>query len=249
VSNFYYVRPDESFYGGTASGGTIATDFNRNWLVDGRPGRPAKATTTGMAWTVLPAASVANCGLVAVCNHNLDAAIVIAVTGGLAGNITVPTHPADGIPLNPFTLFTPATVSTLTLTASGNSVAVVVGEIYAGRYRTLERQIRLESSHAPIDPLEWEGEFGSVPPYDAGIAARTLRGTTYVTAAGLADIQAWYESTRRGTRPTLIVPDSLTNDAWLVTFSYRYAPIKAPDGSTHLYRVELEFVEVPRTRW
>ena len=246
--SFLYVRPDESLLFGTATG-TVDANFDANWLVDGRAGRPAKRTGNP-SWAITAPSAISLFDLLAVVNHTVDAARAINITGDVSGTVTPGTLPGDAIPLNPFTTFTPTTVNTVTVGVTSNSVAVVIGEVYGGRSRSLERSIRLSgSAFAPMDPLEWEGEFGSIPPYESGLAARTLNGDTVVSATGLADIEAWWQSTRRGTRPTLIVPISSVNDAWLVTFKYSYEVIKNPSTGGHLYRVQFEFKELPRTRW
>lgn len=247
---FYYLRPDESLWGGSASG-AVAADFDAAWLVDGRPGRPAKGASGTVSWGIQAPSAIAGFSIIAVCNHNVDAGRDIEITGDVTATLTVPAWGKDGIPLNPFALVTPASLSSFSVDVAGNSAPVVVGEVVGGPARTLERQLRLESNFEALEPLAWDGRFGSVPPYDEGTASRMLKGTTFVTGQGYADIQAWYESTRRGTRPTLIVPDSATNDAWLVTFKWAAAPLKVPSSTyaDQVWRVELEFYEVPRTRW
>ena len=245
--SFLYVRPDESVMFAPCSG-TVDTDFNVNWLTDGRVGRPAKRTGNP-SWTITPGAAVASLGLFAAVNHTVDAARAITIGGTTSATITPGALPADGIPLNPFITATPASVSSITIAVSSNSVAVVMGEFYAGRYRTLERSIRLGAHRTPSPVLEWQGEFGSVPPYEPPLAMRVLTGETIVSATGLAEIEDWHASTRRGTRPTLIVPIDTVNDAWLVTFTYEVEYIKNPSTGAHVYRVSLTFTEQARTRW
>lgn len=243
--DFFYVRPDESLMF-MAVAGTVDADFENDWLVDGRPGRPIKRTgDPSLTITVSPAVSVS---LLACCNHNVDAGNTIDVTGDATATITAGTLPKNGIPLNPFTTINAVSVSSLVVAVTGNSVATVIGEFYAGTKRTLPRQLRPGRVYTPGAPYTWEGDFGSQPPYDTGVAQRRLSGELVTDDAGLADIQSWYESTREGTRPTLIVPEHDKNDAWLVVFQFR-SRVLWRNGSQTAHVVELEFMELPRSRW
>jgi hypothetical protein len=125
----------------------------------------------------------------------------------------------------------------------------IVGELYAGRSRTLERDLFADPDFDPADVFEWEGEFSSLAPYDPGIDFRRLKGRTLVSQTGMDDIEAWWTSTRRGTRPTLIVPFENKNDAWLVIFRYSATATFAKAATGQHYLVTFEFLELPRYRW
>jgi hypothetical protein len=242
--SFLYCRPDESFLYGSVTG-TVEATYDQDWLVDGRPGYPVRGTT-GLALTATaPAARMV--GLIAVVNHNLTG--TVAITGGLTATVPAATIGGDGIPLNPFVLTTPTSATSLVMTVT--QTPSIVGLLYAGQKRTLERQLQTQPVFDPGEPFAWEGEYGGIGPYDAGVAARRLTGETIVSDTGLAEIKAWYLSTRQGTRPSLIVPIDTVNDAWLVTFRYTWIPklIHQADGRRSIHVVQFEFVEIPRLRW
>lgn len=241
---FRYSRPDESFVGGSASG-SVDADFTASSLVNGAAGDPVKKTG-GLSMTATGLAAV-NVGVVAAINTNA-AAGTITIGGGVTASITVPALTAtNAVPLNPYALVSTVSASSVTMSTSGS----VMGELWVGAIRTLERGLMVDADMGNEETYEWEGEFGSIPPNDTGVEARTLTGTAVVSETGLAEIQAWYRSTHRGALPTLIIPFDGVNDAWLVTFSYSVAITwKHPSGGTaSIYKISFTFKELPRTRW
>ncbi len=241
---FYYMRPDEIWsFDGTVTGG-VDTDYLAAWVADRRVGRPARSNASTFSYTISnPSGEV---GMVVVANHNLDLGATINV---FSTSFTVSTEARpDGIPLSPFFIRTPANTTTLTVASSTAQANVpVIGEIFAGKYRTLPRSLRLadaefEHHQYGIDP---QAEFASIQPYDKGMASRTLVGSVVVTSSEFADLRGWYEAQRGFSKPSVIVPDGSVKDAWVVrlnTFSYR-----KHDESLH--EVRLEFTEYPRSRW
>lgn len=243
MQDFHYVRPDEMWSLDGAVSGGADTSYLDDWLVDGRPGRPVRATSGSPSWTVTnPSKDV---GLIAVCNHNVDAGRTINITGGLTTSLTGPTLPASGIPLNPWVSVSETSVSTLTLAISSNSVPVFIGEFVAGKKRTLERSLIKEARFEQVYQTVRHGaEFDSLMPHDKGLVSRRLNGMLLLTSSGFDDVQAWVDSTRGGSRQTLIVPDTAKQDAWLVEIvEFSYVRQAA------LYRVSIAFQEYPRSRW
>ena len=243
---FLYSCPDESVIGATVTG-TVDDDFQPEWLTDGLPGFPVK--TTGNLSLALALASPVSVGIVAAVNHTVSPGNTVDLTGDLTATITAHAARRHNIPRNPFTLIAPAVnVDSLTVAVTGNTGAVIIGEFWAGTLRTLEWPLFIEPDYNPGEPFQWEA---SLAPYDDGQEVRRLAGDTILTDTGLADLAGWWESTRKGTLPSLIVPDSLVNDAWLVTFrfSQRSVWMHDTDPLQSLHKVRLEFVELPRTRW
>lgn len=245
---FYYSRFDESFGGGTVTG-TVESTYNANHLLDPSPLRPVRGTTGLTLTATAPAARMV--GIIAMLNANLTGTSSV-------GAFTVPaaTLGADGIYLNSFVTMTPGSLSSLVMTVS--QTPSIVGGLWAGVRRQLERQLLVEPTFDMGEPKEWEGEAPSFPPYDPGISdRRRLTGTTIVSDSGLEAIHAWYRSTRKGTLPSLIVPIGDINDAWLVTFRYTWNPYSylsadiraASPMARSLHRVAFEFTEIPRVRW
>ena len=243
---FLYVMPSEMWALDapvtTASGSTDA-DYVDDWLTDRRASRPARATSGSVTWSITAASG--EVGLIAMVNHNVTTTVTIG--GGVSTTLTIPTLPPNGIPLNPFATVTPAAITSLTVAVSGSATAVTIGELIAGKYRTLSLAPFLGDTELEARDFRNEpgGSFGGVLPYDRGIIARTLTGTQVYPASERAVLQQWFEGQRSGSKPSLIVPNSSVNDAWLcqmTAFSYRQV---GPDA----WRVTLSFEEYPRIRW
>lgn len=241
---FGYVRPDESFMGGSVSG-SVDTTYEAGWLVNGAPNRPVSG---GSGLTLTVTATSQMISYVAVVNHNLTG--TVAISGGVTATIPAATLDANGIPLNSGVAITPVTAGGLVMTVAESPS--IVGELVAGRLRTLERQLLVDPEFGEAEPFEWLGEAQSIPPYDPGVTgSRTIAGDVLVTQAGLEEILAMVRSTRRGTRPLLILPIDRVNDPWLVTVRCTWAPHIAGKSGVHrgIARVHLEFTEIPRVRW
>lgn len=241
---FLYMRPDEwaSLSATvTTSAGATDSDYIDDWVADGRPGRPAKSTTGTVTWSLT--FSSAEVGLVAICNCNSD--VNVTIGGTVSGTVTAGALQPNGIRLNGFQTFTPASGTTLTVAVSGAASAVTLGEVMAGKYRTLTAP-RFDSTLSENDfGLSAEAEFASIHPFDRGLVARTLKGSQLYTTADRDLILAWQRAQRANSRPSLIVPDSTVNDAWVVLLS----PIEYTQVGPGLWEVELEFQEYPRSRW
>jgi hypothetical protein len=244
VAEFYYVRPDEmvTLYAGVSA--TVATDYVDDWLCDGRPGRPIRATGTTFSATITPL-SAGEVGLVAVAHHNLTAAVTFG--GDITATVTPGTVPPNGIPLNPYAAITPvAGVDNITISTTGNTSTVVIGEVIAGRMRTLTRPVYSQDETGMEDFTRTMAlDLSSMPPYDGGLYRRTWSGKFIVATATRDLITAWYQAQRAGTRPSLIVPEPSVNDAWL---GFLRPPSFSPAGGIY-WSVSMSFEEIPRVRW
>lgn len=241
-----FCRPDESFLYGTVTG-TVDTDYDPDWLLDGRPGFPVHRATGGLALTAT-ALAARDVSILALINHNI--AGTVAITGGVTATIPAATLEADGIYLNSFVRIA-TVVGATSLVMTSAAAPATVGLLYAGKVRDFERDLAVDDAEFSelSTPFVWEGD---IPPYDDGYSEpRRLAGSCIVSGTGLADLRAWARSTRKGTRPSLLVPFESTNDAWLVTFRLSWQPlhVKESDAALSSYRARLEFVEIPRVRW
>lgn len=243
--DLYYCRPDENrLYGATVttSVGTTDTTYLDEWLCDGRGGRPVKATSGTVTWSAT--FSSAEVGIVAVCSTNSD--VNATIGGTVSGTVTAGSVQPNGIRLNGFLAPTPATGTTLTVGFSGAAAAVVVGEVIAGKRRTLTRPVYTGDDtevddHTPNRPMDQM----FIPPYDDGMVQRTWSATFIVTTTERDNIVEWYLAQRGGNRPSLVVPDPSVNDAWLCFLQKpSFRPV-----SGRLWSVVLTIVEVPRVRW
>lgn len=238
------MRPDENVVrGGTVSGGAAST-YDDDWLVDGR-GRPAKATSGTISWAIT-APAAGEIGLVVVHSHNIDPALAITISGGVSVAMAGPAVRANRIPVNPHGSPTPASTASLTVAVTGNSAAVTIGEVLAGKKRTLSGGWLLDSFkwwYLDVGKVDSGSEVGSVPPYDRRLVARALSGDFYFTEAERPDIEAWFEGSRNESRPGVIVPFS-TNDAWVGTLvSAEFHPVSTE------YIGSVEFHEWIRKGW
>lgn len=241
---FLYVRSDEvwSRNGGVSLGvGVIDATYDTDWLVDGRTAYPLRVQGTSLTATITnPSGSV---NLVALASTNVSVATTI--TGGVSGSIVAGALGEDGIRLNPFVSVALTAITTLTAAIATNANAVTVGELIAGRARTLwpgppETDLQ-DVDFARLD----RGESRSVQPFDRGLAGRTLKFSQIYTQAQLAELQSWQRSQRSGSLTSYIVPDDTVNDLWpgyLLPLKYRRLR-----GGMNL--VQVEFIEDPRTRW
>lgn len=243
-----YCRPDESFLYGTVAG-TVDATYEADWLLDGRPGYPVRKTSGGLSLTCTSLAP-RTLSVIAAINHNISG--TIGITGDTTQTIPAATLGEDGIYFNSFKRFTPvATADDIVMAAAGTPA--IVGLLYAGTARDLERDLSADDSgFDEAEPFAWEGEHGLVPPHDPGVSdPRRLTGSVVMSGTGLAEIRAWYLSTRKGARPSLFVPFESVNDAWLVRFKYRVKPLKVNETTAALstYLVTFDILEIPRLRW
>lgn len=243
---FLYMRPDEiaTYSTGvsvTASPGTD-TDYQASWAADQRPGRPWRSSSGTFSLRLdFPSAEV---GMVVVANHNLDPSKLITV---FSTSFTVSSEtPPDGIPSNAYLTRTPANTTTLTVgsTSSSNSANPVIGEVLAGKYRTLTRGLRIADTefeeHAyGLDP---QAEFSSLNAYDKGLTNQGITGSVIVSSSEFDDLRGWFRSQRGWSKPGVAV---INGTALVVRMdSFRYRPI-----DDALYDVRVAFTEYPRSRW
>lgn len=249
---FYYIRPDEMWSLGatvTTTVGTTDTDYTDDWIVDGRAGRPARATSGTVTWSA--AFSSAEVGLIAVCNCSSN--VNATIGGSVSGTVLAGALGENGIRLNGWLAPTIANMTTLTVGFSGASANVTLGEFAFGKRRALTNirggigGPRLRDATFTDDDFDGSDETTLfLPPYDRGLERRRLSGTNVFTTAQLDTIRAWRRAQKSSTKPSLIVPDSSINDAWLCRLiAVTYKPAMK-DGQ---WTVDLAFEEYPRVRW
>jgi hypothetical protein len=264
IGRFYLMKPSDCFslYGDVSiDAGAVDTDYQAAWLTDGRPGRPVRATSGALTFTItngsftpgslptLPSGHT-NKTLVVLANTNIVGA-TITVSGTISGSITAPTTQWNGINYSPYLLTTLTTLSTVTVAITGATEDVIIGEAMIGS------AIELWPPPPPEDQsIEWNdfpmenagGEFASVQPYYRGIESRKLTFTQYYNRTMLDELIKAQRSQRAGEQPLVIVPNSTINDAWVVYM----APVKYSvhaGGPSPTFRVELSFTEYPRSNW
>lgn len=241
MADFLYLSPHKQVtLFGTASA-TVDTDYEDDWLVDGRPHRPARGTSGSFSATLSFTAGTVN--LVVVGMHNLT--VPITVGGGLSGTIAASATQQNGIPLNVYTTVSPASVSGFTLSAS-NPVTWVVGEVIAGEATTLTLP-KLSSDDRGLANYvrRMDVDVASIPPYDDGRDGDApWKGTFLLTTSELDAVEQWYRAQRNGTRPSVVVPNTNVNKALI---GFLQPPQYNPIGPA-FWRVQLVFEETPRLR-
>jgi hypothetical protein len=244
---FFYMRPSEiASYNATVttSAGATDSDYTDDWITDARMGRPARSTNGTVTWALSFASS--EVGL--VCVGNCNASVNASITGGVSATVVAGTLDEDGIRVNGFATVTPANITALSVGFSANpGGAVVLGELLAGKYRTLTYGLRQTDGRLAVESygIDPRAEFASMNSYDKGMVGRVLSGSTIVDAAERDVLQGWFLGQKGMSRPGAIVPNSSVNDLWVVWMSeFSYQQV----GPTR-WEVGLTFKEIPRKRW
>ena len=228
-------------------GGTVATGYNTNWLVDGLPNIPVRGASANPSWSASGTSRA--CNFAAIINSNASAGTTATISE-LGIVVTQPASPGR-VPFNPWNataLLATSTIGTATFAFSGNSVnPLIVGQLVCGQAFELERPIQPGGRrvYQPINTRPDPTQLGQQRVYRRDKQARMFSGTTVLTSTGMDAVVDWYESTEDGDLISIIVPDPLLNDAWAVVFDDFSYEKQGPE----IYNVTLNFREVPRKRW
>ena len=208
--------------------GTEDPDYPAAYLADGRPGRPAKLTTTTGSW-VFAFASAQRIDLAALGAHNITAAVLQGNATNAWGAPTfeaafvIPAASADGQSRNAWLdatqvgAYSPTGFQFWRLLVSG-PVACAIGEVWLGEtLRVMPRNYSLgftiEETHATI---EHRTEFLIPSVYALGSRQRRMALSFRVTAADALTLREWYRGMFGPGRTGLFIPESNGNDAWWV---------------------------------
>lgn len=244
-----FMPPDQAMtLYGTVAGGA-ATGYTDDHLVDGRPGRPAKAAAgspAGAVWVVtgLTSKPVSH---VIVANHDLPFGTSVGITGGVTATVTSPADQPNGITLNGFSAVA-AQATTNTITVDVDAAEAIIGEVLAGLMTELTPGIRLGATIRYLAGAELpNGVASSLPGYDDGTEQRAIDCTVLTESdSDVASLEAWWRSTRGDTRPSVLIPYPDVNDAWVGHLTGFQRTI---DQSSGRWDVTFTFVEYPRSRW
>lgn len=240
ATTFLFVRPDRVF--GTSVSGTVDSTYQAAWLVDGRPSYPVRRTGANAEFVITGTATDVN--FLALGYHSLDAALSVAISGDITNSLTIPAYGSNSIPVNAYKSITLVSgVDSLTLTVTGNTgAAVIIGEFAAGTASTLPGTLSRHtgfrrqtfSAQRPIDRA-W------IPAYDKGLEGDEWTGTLLLTSAQRDTLLAWEQSQKSRTRPSIVVINSAAMWGFIEVGN------QIPVGS--LWKIDVRFVEIPRTRW
>jgi hypothetical protein len=230
----------KAIFGATISGFTPPATYSDDWLTDGNLNYPGYQSGGSLSATASFSSRQIDAAVVA--NHRIRQAA--SITTGIGAIATNP-WPADDIPRNwGILLASPVTISSLSLAVTGNTDPVIIGELWAGltsKFPDFQHGTRL----SPQAPFLWEGEYESLAPQEAGVAAQRRRtGRITLTDAQFEELDEVFLSQRLGKRPIMYMDNDLEeDDMWMCQFSY---DAEHREGWHH---VELQITEIPRTEW
>lgn len=247
ISTFGFIPPHKNWSrGATVTGTAAATDHSLAYLVDDRWGFPLRVNAVTGAWLITGLAT-GTISAVMLANHRVKVNAVLS--GGISGTILPATTPVHDILLNPFLRITPvAGVSSFTLTITSNSESIIIGELIAGELielplPTWESEQLMYSDFAADQSIP---DLVSIPQYDEGADARVWRGRQIYTTSEKNIFLEWQQAQRTRSRPSMIVPDLMVNDAFM---GYVKIVSITPGGGEGLWFIEFLIIECPRTRW
>lgn len=240
---FWYVRPDEMFTLYQTVTGAADPEFDVAWLCDGRMGRPVKGNSGTETWGITGPAMM--CDFVAAFNHNVDDGNTIEVTGDLTASL-VSVIRKNGISRNPFKRFDVlASVDSLSVTVTGNSQDVIIGEFIAARCRELGRPISRGGQRTKEAGSVLPDTWSSIPGYSIGQDRNKYALQTILTQAQMDALDEWHDTTDNGTKPSVIVRTPSINQASMVRFVDFSDTKNGPDE----FHVTLNLIEFAGTKW
>lgn len=254
MSEFLYVPPYLRWdLFGVVSASNVDTDSDAQNLVDGKEKWPLRLTTNNGTITITNTAGTVS--LVAVTHHLLSAGATVTFGGDISGSLTMPSYPRNGVPLNKAALITAVPgVTSVDLTIAGNGSDLLIGETVIGEYLTLDPPIRIAGSQfrEPHYGNDRSNPLSGIPPYSDRARSRPLVGSQYYSTVMRDLILEWWDSQDAYAYPvpSLIIPDSDDlSDVRLVMLAEPTYTQVGPEDSDVQWLVNLEFTELPRTRW
>lgn len=239
--------------GDVTATGTVDTDFDPAWLVNGDLHRPVKVTGDA-ALTVSGGQSVLANGI-ALVGHNLDAGVIADF--GVFGSVVAPALPANGIQLNPFAVGNDITATGFEFAVTGNSGPLYIGGAFVGAFSAVRAlppgpTFQFKGFGTP-DP----GEFAGLA-YAKGGESRLYGGRVILTDTEVQVMLAAWRASEENSNPTIIVPfPDETNPlmpgygAWAVIWdTFEPQPIQPADpGQEGLWGVNVLWRELTRYSW
>lgn len=228
----YFLRPDKmlTFQVSTLGAlvpatvtGTVDSDYQANWLCDGRGHFPYKSPTGDAALSI--AGFSQSCGLAVLHSHTLDADVDAVLSGDLSAVLADRGgNRPNRIPWNRWISFEPVTADSVVLTIEYNTRDVFIGELLIGERFTIDPPQPGIPHDLPTFALPLDAEFAAGNGYDKGLAGgRMLEFSQAYTRAemdAVADgLRAWEEACRNGTLPTAFVPNNERDDVIVGTLT------------------------------
>jgi hypothetical protein len=215
--------------------GSEDLDYPASYLADGRPGRPAKLTTTSGSW-VFDFGSAQRIDLVVLGAHNLSAVSIegnasnVWTSPAFSADLVIPTRTADGHSVNAWVDLTTESGYSASgfqywrLVVSGSDPCAV-GELWLGQtIRTTDRGYALgfTISETPAT-IAHRTEFLIPLVYALGSRERRLALTFRARSAGAVALREWYRSMQGPGLTSIFIPDVNVNDAWWIRHAGDYS--------------------------
>lgn len=215
--------------------GSEDLDYPAAYLANGRPGLPAKLTTTTGAW-VFDFGAAQRVDLAALGPHNLTAAVLQGNATNDWGSptfeaaFTIDAASADGHSRNAWLdatqvgAYTPTGFQFWRLLVTSASPCAV-GELWLGQtLRVMTRSYSLGFTiEETLPTITHLTEFRMPLVYALGSRERRLVLSFRVRSADALVLREWYRSMLGPGRVALFVPDSGVNDAWWVRHAGDYS--------------------------
>lgn len=212
IASLSYVRPDENYARngiGVLSATSAQVGYEASRAGNGRPVHPWWATSGTASLTATYGATQVD--IVALIHSNVDAGRTVTIGGTFAGTISG-SRQANGYPRN-IALIGSGAGGSATVSVAGNSVELAIGELVVGRLRAMAYPLQkgARRKRSRIVQTDTDSYFGDEIRIDVGAELWQASGHWMLTNAEFTDFEAWWESTRGGTLPTLIIPNDVDN--------------------------------------
>lgn len=218
--SFRYVRPDENWIRTiTPTASSAQTGYPATNVKNDDSASPWWASS-GTATLTVPLGAAREVGIICLVHNNGDDARTITIGGDISTTISA-ARQANSYPENvAYIPGAPATATNLTIAISGNSLSWAIGEVVIGKLRTLPSSLLLD----PMPSFkkkrnvinDSDEDHDHIIRTDLGSELWACSGRFYHTESGADEFIAWWETTKGGVIPTLIVPDDMTGEPRLV---------------------------------
>lgn len=243
-----YVRPDENWMRSASSitASSAQTGYAATKAANDDPAWPWWASS-GSATLTIDLGAPREVGIIALVHNNGDDLRTITVGGDISTTLQA-LRQGNGYPRNvAYVPTTPITAQNLTIAIAGNSLNWAIGEVIIGKLRSLSSSFRIG---ADIDVRrqvirdvddQYQHELRS----DLGTETWRMAGRLLQSDSDFPDLMTWWQSTRGGVYPSLVLPDDLTGDPRLVRLSAAISSARHGDAPD-INALEFELLEQAR---
>ena len=221
MSYWRYVRPDENW--SRVASWTASTEqlgYEAENVANDNPALPWWSSSGTSTLTVALSSPAVSVGIIALIHNNGDDGKTITISGDISTTLTAAMSLSD-YPKNLAHIPTvPVNAQDLTFAISGNSLDWAIGELVIGPLRGFTDSLLVDptptfkKTRHTIKDMDEDHEHEIRT--DLGSEIWTATGRIYKDDAEYPDFLEWWEASKGGTIPTLIVPDDLAEEPRLV---------------------------------